>query len=158
MVLSFGTAYTGIERLIVDCDLRYFDYGNARGFKQSGFLANGAVAGLGWNSVFGLALGAQYLLTERFTARIGYSYNSNPIPGAQTEFNVGSPLIYQHILSFGVSAKIASNVQANIAYSHAFQNSITGPLYNPAFGPLPGTSVTSTMSSDFLQGGVSVLF
>ena len=158
MVLSFGTAYTGFERLIIDCDLRYFDYSAARGFYQSGFQANGAVAGLGWNSVFGLALGAQYLLTDRFTVRTGYSYNGNPIPAAQSEFNVASPLIYQHIVSCGVSAKIASNVQANVAYSHAFQNSITGPLYNPAFGALPGTSVTNTVSSDFLQGGVSVLF
>ncbi|HEX4149622.1 MAG TPA: outer membrane protein transport protein, partial [Pirellulales bacterium] len=158
MVVSFGTAYTGIDRLTVDCDLRYFDYGGARGFGQSGFQSNGAVAGLGWNSVFGLALGAQYLLTDRFTVRMGYSYNANPIPAALTEFNIASSLIYQHILSVGFSAKIAPNVLANLAYSHAFQNSNTGPLYSPLVGALPGTSVTSTVSSDLLQGGISVLF
>ncbi|HEX4142521.1 MAG TPA: outer membrane protein transport protein [Pirellulales bacterium] len=158
MVLSFGTAYTGFQRLIVDLDLRYFDYANAHGFSQSGFMSNGAVAGLGWQSVFGLALGGQYLLTDRWTVRMGYSYNSNPVPNSQSEFNVASPLIYQNIISMGFSVLIVSNVKANLAYSHAFQNSITGPIYTAANAPIPGTSVTNTVSSDLLQAGLSVLF
>lgn len=161
MVLSFGTAYTGFQRTIIDLDLRYFDYGAAHGFKESGFLPNGAVAGLGWNSVFGLALGGQYLLTDRWTVRMGYSYNSNPVPASMSEFNVASPLIYQHILSFGFSVRMYRNVLGNVAYSHAFQNSVTGPIYVPGSNPLiaiPGASVTNTLSSDLLQAGLSVLF
>ncbi|HWC88443.1 MAG TPA: outer membrane protein transport protein, partial [Pirellulales bacterium] len=102
--------------------------------------------------------GGQYLLTDRWTVRMGYSYNSNPIPNSQSEFNVASPLIYQNIISMGFSVLIVSNVKANLAYSHAFQNSITGPIYTAANAPIPGTSVTNTVSSDLLQAGLSVLF
>lgn len=158
MVMSWGAAYKGFQRTVIDCDLRFVDYWAAHGFAQEGFLGNGAVAGLGWRSVFALAVGAQYLLNDRWTLRIGYNYNGNPIPAAQSEFNVLSPLIYQHILSCGFSVKIARNVSANLAYSHAFLNSITGPLYSPLIGPIPGTSVTNSESADMVQGGLSVFF
>ena len=61
-----------------------------------------ADGGLGWRSVFAVATGAQYQLTDRVTLRGGYLFNTNPIPSTGTLFNVQAPGITQHTLSLGV--------------------------------------------------------
>ena len=47
MILSLGTAYTGIENLLVALDLHYFDYKSTDGFGSPGTFTNiGALNGL----------------------------------------------------------------------------------------------------------------
>ncbi|HEX4128740.1 MAG TPA: outer membrane protein transport protein [Pirellulales bacterium] len=158
-ITSIGAAYNGFNRLLLTGDVRYYDYAGATGFNQSGFNANGAVAGLGWRSVWSVAVGGQYEATRRLTLRTGYTYGDNPIPNSQSMFNVASALIIQNWYSVGGSYRLAQNVAFNIAYSHGFQNHITGPIVNPALGgALPGTSVTSTISADIINAGFSVLY
>ena len=57
MVISVGSAYSGFERWLLAADLRYVDYGNTEGLRQSGFDSSGALRGLGWRSIWALALG-----------------------------------------------------------------------------------------------------
>jgi long-chain fatty acid transport protein len=156
-IVSLGTAYSGFQRTVLALDVRYWDYGNALGFNGGGFLPNGAVGGLGWRSVWSVSTGAQYDLTQRFTVRAGYTYGANPVPSSLTMLNVASSLINQNWLSMGASWRFTQRVVATLAYTHGFQNSITGPFLVPA-GAIPGTSVTSTISSDILNGGLTVLF
>jgi long-chain fatty acid transport protein len=52
-LLSWGIAYKGLPRTLIDVDLRYIDYANTQLFGQK--IADG---GLGWQSVFAVALGA----------------------------------------------------------------------------------------------------
>ena len=96
-ILSWGVAYKGLPKTLIDVDLRYFDYKDAPLFGQS--VSDG---GLGWRSVFAVATGVQYQLTEKLTLRGGYLYNTNPIPSTATLFNVQAPGITQHTLSLGV--------------------------------------------------------
>jgi long-chain fatty acid transport protein len=156
-VISVGTAYTGFERWLYALDVRYTDYAHATGFGQSGFNANGSIAGLGWRSIVTVATGLQYELTERITVRGGYTFAQNPVPSSQMEFNLGSALIIQNFLSVGGSFQIRENVAANIAYTHGFQNSLTGPFVTPT-GSIPATSITSLISADQLSAGLAVKF
>jgi hypothetical protein len=55
----------------------------------------------GGDSVFAVALGAQYELTDRVALRMGYLANENPIPDIATLFNVQLPTINQHQISVG---------------------------------------------------------
>jgi long-chain fatty acid transport protein len=157
LITSFGVAYSGIERLLLAADFRFVDFGDADGLRQKGFDATGAVRGVGWESVFAVSLGAQYQLTDSLAVRLGYSYNDNPIPDAQSSINVGSPTTIEHILYLGGSYRLSQALTMSLAYAHGFENSISGPLQTP-FGPVPGSSVKNTTSADTVVLQVSVRF
>jgi long-chain fatty acid transport protein len=158
LIVSLGVAYTGLPRTVLAADFRYMDYQNTNGFNQSGFAPNGAVQGLGWDSIFVLALGAQYLLTDALSLRAGYTYNGNPISGDQAFFNIASPLVIQHTLSVGASYKAFDRLLLSLAYAHSFENSVQGPLVLPSLGALPGSSVENRAWADFILIGATVLF
>ncbi len=155
MILSWGVSYTGIEKLIVATDLRYIGYSSASGFGGSpAFRKDGSIAGLGWHDVFALGVGAQYQLTDRFTARAGYTYNQNPIPAATTFLNVAAPGVFQHGLDLGVTYKLTDRVSLSAAWVHAFSASISGPFVYPT-GPVPGTQVRAEQQTDSAIAGLT---
>jgi long-chain fatty acid transport protein len=157
LIASLGTAYTGIDRLTVAMDVRYFNFKNTAGFQPAGFASTGAVTGLGWNDVFSAALGAQYRLTDSLTVRAGYTYNTNPIPDRNALFNVASPLTYEHQLAVGASYLLTPNCMLSLTYYHIFFNAVTGPYATPT-GAIPGATVTTGVLADSLLVGASVRF
>jgi len=158
MIVSVGVGYTGFERFLIALDARYLDYRNTRPLGPAGFSPTGAVTGLGWDNVFALGTGVQYQATDDFSVRAGYSYNTNPIPNANTFFNIMTPLIIQHGVSLGASYNVTQAFKVSLAYAHYFQNSISGPFVSPAFGPLAGTNVTAKASADSLVAGATFLY
>ena len=157
LIASLGTAYTGIERVLIAVDARYLDYHNTRGFSQAGFGPNGAINGLGWNDIFALSAGTQYKMTDAASMRVGYSFSTNPIPSGNTFYNIASPLVIQQGATIGGSYNVTQNFKVSLTYAHFFENSITGPMISPA-GAIPGTSVTSKASADSVTAGASFLF
>ena len=147
-IYSWGIAYKGFEKALIDVDLRYIDYANTQLFGQSP-----SSGGLGWRGVFAVATGAQYALTERLTVRGGYLFNTNPIPAPLTLFNVQAPTITEHTLSLGASFAITENITASFAWMHGFDNSISGPILQ-----VPGTSVKLTSQIDQILMGVNMTF
>ena len=158
MIISLGTAYTGFERTLIAVDARYLDYSNTKGFSHSGFAPTGAVAGLGWDSIFALSAGTQYQLTDALSVRMGYSYSTNPISNDKTFFNITSPLVIQHGLSVGASYNLTARLKLSLAYAHFFENSSSGPLISPAFGAIPGTNVTARAAADTVSAGASFAY
>jgi long-chain fatty acid transport protein len=157
-ITSLGVAFDGIEGLLFATDVRYFAYGDADGFRQSGFdPGTGAVQGLGWRSVFSVSNGVQWTVGPRLTLRGGHSWNQNPIVDSQAMFNVQSSLIIQHWLSFGGTFRWSDRVSSSIAYTHGFENSISGPIVLPA-GTFPTTTVSEYVSVDILTIGMTVNF
>ena len=156
LIVSLGVGYSGGPWTLA-ADLRWIDYDSANGTRQGGFGQEGAVLGVGWRSIFALALGAQYQLTESLSARIGYSFNDNPIANQETSFNVASPTIIQHTVYVGASYRVSNALTLSMAYAHLFQNDIDGPLVSP-LGPVAGTSIRSTTSADTFLLGATVYF
>jgi long-chain fatty acid transport protein len=157
MIVSIGTAYTGLERWVFALDGRYIDYRNAHFLGDSGFTADGAVRGLGWKSIFAVAAGAQFQLTKFVSLRAGYSWNDNPVPDSQSFINTVAPVIVEHTAYAGASWKVTEDLELSVAYAHGFENSIDGPLVG-TLGHVPGTSVKNTTSADLVLFGVSVKF
>jgi long-chain fatty acid transport protein len=124
---------------------------------QAGFDATGAGTGLVWDSVFSVAAGAQYQMTEALAVRMGYTYNPNPIPDRNSVFNTQSAPLYEHVVYLGASYRMSEAWTLSASHFHAFENSSTGPIVTPA-GAVPGTSVTSKVSTDGLTAGLSVQF
>lgn len=156
-IISLGTSYVGIEGVTLAADLRYLDYNNTKGFGDSGFNPDGSLRGLGLRSIFALALGAQFQLTDRLTTQVGYSWSENPISSSQTMANIASPLLIQNMLSTGLSYQVTDALVLTMAYTHAFQNSQKGPITLP-FGAIPGTYVKSSASVDMFTLGAVVTF
>ncbi len=156
LIASIGASYTGFEKWIIACDLRYFDYADTTGFRNDGFSPSGALQGLAWNNVFSASFGVQRQLNEHWSIRAGYCFNENPIDSDAAMFNVASPLITQHTLHLGASYLFADGFSLAIAYAHCFENSVTGPLLS-ATGVAVGT-VTSTTVANVLSIGATKRF
>jgi long-chain fatty acid transport protein len=157
MIASAGVGYTGFERWIFAADFRWVDFADADGFRQSGFSPTGAVLGVGNRSIFAMSLGAQYLLTDNISVRVGYSYNQDPVRDNLTIFTVAAPTIIEHTLYVGASYRVTDALSLSMAYVHAFENSISGPYVTP-LGPLPNSSVQYTTAADTFLVGATVRF
>jgi long-chain fatty acid transport protein len=149
-IISWGIAYKGIERTIIDLDLRYLDYANTSLF---GTAAPPQGTGLGWSSVFAVALGGQYQATDKLSLRAGYLFNTNPVPNERTLLNVQLPAITQNLLAFGTSYRVTDDITFSLAYTHQFRNSMSGPILQ-----LPGTSVREDVQIDSIIAGLNIQF
>jgi long-chain fatty acid transport protein len=147
-VFSWGIAYKGFERALIDVDLRYFDYKNT-----SLYGTKPIDGGLGWSSVFAVALGGQYQATDKLTLRSGYLFNTNPIKETFTLFNVQAPGYLQHLFALGVSYKLTDDITLSFAWMHQFRNSIQGPILQ-----IPGANVKLDGQIDSLVAGLNIQF
>jgi long-chain fatty acid transport protein len=147
-IFSWGVAYKGLARTLIDVDLRYIDYANTPLFGTP--VIDG---GLGWRSVFAAAFGVQYKATDRLALMGGYLYNTDPIKNEATLFNVQAPGIITNTLSFGASYNITEDVTASLAWMHGFRNSIEGSILQ-----LPGTTARLDAQNDVLWMGVNIKF
>ena len=86
-IVSVGGAYTGLEGWTFGLDVRYIDFANADGLEDQGVTPDGAVRGLGWRSIFAVAVGAQYRVGDKLAVRAGYSWNQNPVPNGVSFIN-----------------------------------------------------------------------
>lgn len=158
-ILSLGTSYTGFDKWLLAADVRWLNYGSTPFFGDpAGFNAAGGVSGLGWKSVFALALGAQYQINDMMSVRMGYTWNENPIPESKTFFSLQAPAIQTNSLSLGATMKLNKAMQMHVAWQHFFSNSIAGPFYAPGVGPVAGTNLKIRESIDFIFTGMSIVF
>jgi long-chain fatty acid transport protein len=149
-IFSWGVAYKGFERALVDVDLRYLDYANTDLF---GTAAPPQGTGMGWRSVFAVAVGGQYAATDRLTLRAGYLFNTNPIPSERTLLNVQLPVITEHMLTFGTTYKVTDDISFSLAYTHSFRNTSSGPI-----AQFQGASVREDVQSDTIIAGLNIQF
>jgi long-chain fatty acid transport protein len=156
-ITSLGVSYSGWDRWVLACDVRFFDYADTLGFGHRGWGSDGALTGLDWNNVWSVALGVQRQLSDSIYVRMGYCFNDNPIDPDSATYNLASPLVIQHTLHLGLSYMFAENWTASAAYVHGFENSVTGPLHSPV-GIIPGASITESSWADSLSLGFSKRF
>lgn len=157
LIASAGLAYSGLPNWVFAADVRWFDYQNTEGFGgTASFDATGALEGLGWRSVFAAAAGVQRRVSDRLYVRAGYTYNQNPIENDKSFFNMGSVLIYEHMVSAGFSWNFNDWTALSFAWSYMLENERTGPIYQPGVGPLDGTSVTNDLDVHLISVGLSM--
>ena len=158
LIVSLGTSYSGIERLLLACDVRYFNWAGTPTLGDTAqFATSGQLLGLGWKDTWSVGVGAQYEATEILTVRAGYTYAQSPINSAIAGFNVGSPLILQHAINVGSSLKLAERLITNLTYYYSPQSEVGGLIQTPG-GPLPGSNVNYRVSAHAITVGMTVLF
>ncbi len=117
MILSLGTAFTGLEDWTIAADARYFGYGDADGFET-----------LGFSNVFAFAIGAQKRVSERLHLRAGYNVNANPLHKDDAFTNIITPLIQEQNVAMGGSWRLGRNIDLNAAYVYLVESKLTGPF------------------------------
>jgi long-chain fatty acid transport protein len=147
-ILSLGVAYAGIDRLLLAADLRYFDYSTTQLLGEP--VREG---GAGWDSVWALALGGRYLLSDRLSVQLGYLLNENPVPSDLALFNTQLPALTKHTVSVGSSFQLNEWIGMSLAYVHGFENSITGAVF-----PLLGTATTIDTEYDAFVFNLHIKF
>lgn len=157
LTAQVGINYAVSESTHIVADAGYIAYGSTSGFDNSGFRADGSIAGLGWQDSYTLELGIQQALTQGLVVRVGYNYCSDPIPADMTFYNVGSPLHLAQHASLGFSYSVAANMTIDFSYTHGFSHTQSSPWYTPA-GAVPGTDLTSQISGDELAIGTTFKF
>jgi long-chain fatty acid transport protein len=145
MIISLGLSYTGMENWVFAIDGRYFDYAHTPGFQD-----------FGWRSVFAGAVGAQYRMTDRLTARLGYNFNQNPIQSGSVARNLLDPLIQDQNVATGCSYRFTDHVDFNLAYVYLIKNSVSGPLPPGVFGP--GAKASNQLQAHSAIMGISVRY
>lgn len=141
MILSLGTAFTGLQDWTIALDARYIDFENADAFDT-----------LGFSSVFAFAIGAQKRVGDRLHVRVGYNANANPIHKDDVFANIITPLIQDQNVAVGGSWRLACNVDLNAAYVYLVENKVTGPL-----GATPNT-LSNELSAHSAIMGVTVRY
>lgn len=159
MIVSLGAAYTGVERLLLACDVRYFDWDSSGRFGDSAqfSLPSGELTGLGWRSVWAVAFGAQYELTSMLALRAGYQFAQSPVEDSVASYNIGSPLIMQHSINVGGTVKLTERLALNAAYYYAPEAEVSGPIQLPG-GAVPGSNVNYRVSAHSVSAGLTVMF
>lgn len=157
LIASLGVAYTGIDRLLLAVDGRYLDFSNTDALGESGFDVTGAARGIGLRSIFAISTGAQYLVTDRLAARVGYSFNENPVPDRLSSANVASPVIVQHVIYCGGSYRLTETLSLSASYIHGFEANTVGQYVTP-LGAIPGSEVrNNVIVNSFMFGATARL-
>jgi long-chain fatty acid transport protein len=131
MILSFGTAYYGIEKTVFSADLRYFNYSNTKLFGE-----HPVDGGLGWENIWAIAAGLQREVGDNFKVLGGFTMNGNPIPDAATLFNIQLPSINQFAISAGLTYSMTETVELTGSVVYALRHSIGGSILE-----IPGTAI-----------------
>lgn len=147
-IYSWGIAWRGTDRLTLGVDLRYFDYKNTDLFGTP--VKDG---GLGWDSVFAVAVGGRYQFTDRFAMQAGYQYNTNPLANTSTLFNVQFPAILQNTVTFGGTFAVNEWLGVSLGYALGFENSVTGTVRE-----VPAAGVRLSASNQTVLFNIQVKF
>jgi long-chain fatty acid transport protein len=158
LMASAGIGFTGLSDWVFAADIHYINYSSTPGFDHGGFGPTGAVTGLGWDDVLVGAFGVEYTVIENLTLMGGYAYCTSPIPGEDTMFNLATPLIPKHTLSFGVMYNLCDEFRVTFAYIHAFEESLDGPFTTLKRGGIRNSDVQITDSSDSFVLGATLKF
>ena len=81
----------------------------------------------GRDSVFAVALGANYQLTEKLAIRGGYQYNTNPLASTSMLFNLQSPAILQHLISVGSTVNPIESLSMSKGYAYGMNSRTRSP-------------------------------
>ena len=157
--IGFGAAYTFFDKLLVEVDAKWLNWGSAKGYKD--FL---------WDDQWVVALGAQYEVIPKLYLRAGYNFGENPVqtrngwtPAGSTtvqgvtfpdpffeEFRlIGFPAVVEHHLTAGIGYEFSEKFSLNLGFMHAFEETISETGTDFSGQPERIESTLSETSLDF---------
>jgi long-chain fatty acid transport protein len=130
-ILSMGGAYKGLEDTLVTFDVRYLDYNSTKLFGEPS-----TEGGLGWTSIWAFAVGFDRKLNDMIGVQGGFAMNGDPIPDADTIFNVQVPALNEFAISGGATVALTERVDVAGSVVYGFPHTNTGTILQ-----IPGTLI-----------------
>lgn len=130
-IVSFGGAYKGLENTLVTFDFRYLDYNSTKLFGDEP-----PEGGLGWTSIWALAVGFDRKVNEMIAVQGGFAMNGDPIPDADTLFNIQVPAINELAISGGATVALTERVDVAGSVVYGFPHTNSGSILQ-----IPGTTI-----------------
>jgi long-chain fatty acid transport protein len=132
--LAVGIAYQPTTRFLIECDVKWINWGDADGYKD-----------FEWDDQWVFAVGGQYKPTPKLALRLGFGYSEQPIDvkaqvpagprtvqgynlqGGQTNFSnfkiLGLPAVVETHVGLGIGYDFTDTLSLNASFVHAFENS-----------------------------------
>ena len=83
-------------------------------------------AGFGWQNVSVYKLGYQFATSRVWTWRVGFAYNTQPIPSSQVLFNILAPGVIQRHVTAGFTVRTARHQDVSVAAMYGLPQSVYG--------------------------------
>jgi len=109
---------------------------DSHGLLTTGLFGTSNGAGFGWQNVSVYKLGYQFAMSHAVTGRVGFAYNTQPVPSSQVLLNVLAPGVIQRHVSAGLTVKTARHQAVSIAAMYGLPQSVYGNAPS-AFGGAP---------------------
>jgi len=130
-ILSFGAAYKGIDKTLVAFDFRHLAYDDTKLFGEPA-----AEGGLGWESIWAVALGFERQVNDMIAVQGGFSMNGNPVLDTATLLNIQLPAINKYAISGGTSVALTERVDITGSVVYGFLHTNRGAILG-----IPGTLI-----------------
>ncbi len=128
-----GIAIKAAPALTLAADIKRIDYsgvasvGNSLALLFAGKpLGADGGPGFGWRNITAWKLGATYVASPRWTLRAGYGHSGNPVPAAETLFNILAPGVVSHHFTAGATHTFASGLELTGYAMHAPKQTVRG--------------------------------
>ncbi len=109
--------------------------------------------GFGWQEVDVVKLGAVYQLNDDMVLRAGISRVDQPVPRAETFFNILAPGVVRDHLTFGASWKSGAGGEWSVSFAHALKETVKGSGSIPM--PFGGGEANIHLQEDIFTLGYS---
>jgi long-chain fatty acid transport protein len=166
---GFGVSYKATDCLMLAADVEYLMWENAFD-KMTLKLKNGNNSNINkmmgnagtfnidfpmnWENSLMVKVGGEFTATKELTLRLGYAYNSNPVPEA-TVFPIFPAIVENHVMA-GLSYKVSAPLTLNAAFEMALNNSLKAS--NPSLIANEYDGSTSELSTTLIHISCSYAF
>lgn len=144
---ALGIAVQATPKLLVAADVMRINYSELNSVGNGGPMTNPTpfplggdnAAGFGWDDQTIYKLGIAYQYSNRLTLRAGLNHADQPIPAAETLFNILAPATVEDHLTLGATWILDNGSELTFSYMHAFENTVNGagsipPGFPPGMG------------------------
>lgn len=166
--LGIGASYKVTDCFVLAADVEYLLWkyafngmtlkltngSNSNVNKMLGGTAMNIEFPMNWENSVMLKVGGEYLATKDLTLRLGYTYNSNPVPEA-TVFPIFPAIVENHVMA-GLSYKVSAPLTINAAFEMALNNSLKASSPSLIANEFDGS--TSELSTTLIHISCSYAF
>ncbi len=82
--------------------------------------------GFGWDDINIYRIGFQWQSSPKWTWRVGYAYNDQPVPDSEVTFNILAPGIIKQHVTFGFSRQLENDSQLDVSLLYAPEETVSG--------------------------------
>ncbi|MGD9487909.1 MAG: OmpP1/FadL family transporter [Calditrichaceae bacterium] len=123
--VSFGLAFIPNERLLVEADVRWYNFSGVLDKLDLKTPSGGVIPiTFGWDDQMVYALGMDFAVKPGLVLKAGYNYGESPIGEEDVDSNLGSIAVVEHHFSIGVAKNWNKALCSTLSYTHGLHNEV----------------------------------